>query len=395
MLQSFKAWLPVWMLALAAFVFNTTEFAPVGLLADLGESFGRSAVQMGPMLTVYAAVVALASLPAVLLLARQERRSLLLMLLALFIASHVVTALAQHYQVLLAGRVGIALAHALFWAITPALVVRLAPEGQGAKALGLLATGTVLALVLGIPVGRIVGQLLGWRITFALVGLAALLLMLGLWRRLPRLEAERGGDWRSLPGLLSHRPLLLLYLLTTLLVTAQFAVYTYLEPLLQQHFHYRPGVTTTMLLLFGGAGLLGSMLFGRYQARHAHRLLTLAVVVLGACVVALPLLGHHPLLLGGLCLVWGAAMMLMGLSLQAKALALAPQATDVAMAIYSALFNVGIGSGALLGSQVASRIGVDNNGLVAGALVALALLPLWLLGRGDRTEDDALAAARA
>lgn len=384
MFPRLMAWGPVLLLAFSAFVFNTSEFVPVGLLAALGESFNMSAVAIGPMLTVYAAVVALASLPAVLLFARFERRGLLLGLMALFVVSHAITAWAPTYSLLLAGRIGIALSHALFWAITPAMVVRLAPQGQGAKALGLLATGTVLALVLGIPLGRIVGHLLGWRITFALIGLVTLLLMLGLWRGLPRLPAEKGGNWRSLPGLFRNRALMWLYGLTTLLVTAHYAVYTYLEPLLQQHFGYAPGVTTLMLLLFGGSGLAGSVLFGRYQANHARRLLALAVAVVGLCVALLPLMGAHLGLLAALCVVWGAAMMLMGLSLQAKGLKLAPDATDVAMAIYSGLFNVGIGGGALLGSVLAARYGVVLNGPVAAGLILVAMIPLLGLFRARR-----------
>lgn len=88
MKQRLTTWAPVWLLALTAFVFVSTEFMPVGILAALGQSFNMSAVAVGPMLTVYAAVVALASLPAVLLFARFERKKLLLGLMSVFIISH-------------------------------------------------------------------------------------------------------------------------------------------------------------------------------------------------------------------------------------------------------------------------------------------------------------------
>ena len=107
------AWLRVLTLAVAAFVFNTTEFIPVAMLTDIGKGFNQSAADTGMMITVYAWIVSLSSLPLMLLFAPMERRKLLLILFAVFIAGHALSVAAWSFPVLLVSRVMIALTHAL------------------------------------------------------------------------------------------------------------------------------------------------------------------------------------------------------------------------------------------------------------------------------------------
>ena len=371
------AWLRVVTLAIAAFIFNTTEFVPVGLLSDIAGSFQMETAQVGIMLTIYAWVVALMSLPFMLLTSQMERRKLLIGLFVVFIASHVLSFMAWNFTVLVISRIGIAFAHAVFWSITASLAIRLAPAGKRAQALSLIATGTALAMVLGLPIGRIVGQYFGWRTTFFAIGMGALITLVCLIKLLPALPSEHSGSLKSLPLLMRRPALMSIYLLTVIVVTAHYTAYSYIEPFVQVVAGFSANFATVLLLILGGAGIIGSILFGKLGNQHASTLVSSAIGLLLACLLLMMPAAGSETHLAILSLFWGMAIMIIGLGMQVKVLALAPDATDVAMSLFSGIFNLGIGAGALLGNQVILHVSMSAIGYL-GAIPALVAL-IWSL----------------
>ena len=371
MTSTFKQWISVCALAVGAFIFNTTEYIPIALLSDIGQSFDKPATEVGMMITVYAWIVALLSLPLMLMTKNIERRKLLLMLFALFALFHALSFFSWNFNILLVSRIGIALTHAVFWSITASLAVRLAPTGKTNQALGLLSTGTVLAMVLGIPLGRVVGQYFGWQLSFLLIGLCAAGVMLVLAKNLPALPSQNTGSLSSLPSLFKRRNLMLLYAMTVLIITAHFTAYSYIEPFVLQVGGFKAEQVTIVLSLYGLAGFAASYLFGKWFAKSQRLFMLGAVAVILLSALLLLPFASFPYAVYALVFIWGVAIVIVSLGMVSKVLAFASDATDVANSIYSGLYNVGIGGGALLGHYVTVWFGLSNIG-IAGALLAAA-----------------------
>ena len=360
-------------MACAAFIFNTTEFVPVALLTDIGQSFDMQSSDVGLMMTVYAWTVMIMSLPAMLATGDMERKGLLLKLFVIFIIGHIISVIAWNYWILLIARMCIAVAHSLFWAITASLVMRVAPKNKKTQAIGMLAIGTSLATILGLPLGRLVGQLVGWRITFAIIAALALVVMVFIMRLLPNLPSKNAGSLSSLP-ILAKRPLLIgLYATTVIIVSAHFTAYTYIEPFMVQIGELDPNLATIILLVFGVSGITASVIFNRLYRFGPTQFISGAMILLIISLTFMLASASYTATMFTLAFIWGIGISCIGLALQMRVLQLAPDATDVASAIYSGIFNAGIGAGALFGNQIAHHIGLEYIGFSGAALAMIAL----------------------
>lgn len=372
------AYLRVILFAIAAFVVNTTEFIPVALLSDIGTSFDLPVSKVGIMITVYAWVVSLMSLPFMLILAKMERRKLLLIVFSVFVVGHILSVISWNFEILLLSRTIIALAHAVFWSITASLVVRVAPKGKEQQALAWLTLGTAMAMILGLPLGRIIGQFLGWRTTFGLIAVLGIILMILTYRLLPHLRSKNVGSLQSVP-LILKRPLILgIFALTITAIAAHFTAYSYVEPFMIQIGHMTNNLATIILLVFGVSGIVASWLFGRFHPKYPNIFMLTSLVILIASLALLLPLSHSHIAMFILVFFWGIAISCLGLCMILRVLQYAPDATDIATAMYSGMFNVGIGGGALLGSGVMKTMGIGSIGWV-GALMATLGLTIHVL----------------
>lgn len=372
-------------LTCAAFIFNTSEFMPIGLLTDIAADLAVSEAQAGVVITVYAWAVMLLSLPLMMAASRFGFKRLLIGVLAVFAAGQVLTFFSTGFAMLVAARLVVACAHAVFWSIaTPAAVRVVCPKFQS-LALGMVSAGTSIAMILGMPLGRAVGLALGWRMTFGCVGVVAVAIALYLLVLFPRMEAGERFTLGKLPVLLRNPALVGVYVLIALYATSYYTGYSYIEPFLQQVALMDEGTITALLTGFGVAGIVGSLVYARFYDGHRTPfvLASLGGIVL-ALLAMLPAAGLGTGAMLAVCVVWGMCATAFNVAFQGVMIGLTTSDTSaVAMSIYSGIFNLGIGAGTAIGGGVSSGVSITLIGLVGGgiALAGLVFCAAWLLPR--------------
>ena len=357
-------------LSLSAFALVTAEILPIGLLTLIADDLHRSRSQVGLLMSGYAIVVVLASLPLTAATRHVPRRRLLAVTLLVFAAGNALSAVAPGYEVLAVARFVTALAHALFWSVVTPTVGGLFPVGVRGRALGLFAAGPALGPVLGTPLGTWLGQQAGWRSAFAAVAVAGLVVAAAVGTLLPGVETAANGAAR---GTHPHRARFVLLMVATAVGVAGFLTFqTYVTPFLLDVSGFPGSALAPVLFVAGVAGIAGTLTVARTLDAHPIPSLLAPLGVGGAALLALYALGGHRST-GVLCIAGtGLAYSAFATALQHRTLALAPGRTDLASAGVGTAFNAGIAAGSSLGGLLLPAVGARPLALAGGVLILAA-----------------------
>lgn len=191
--QASRAPLPlvIYVLTAGTFLMGTTEFVVAGLLPEIAADFGRSIAQAGLAITVFALGMIIGAPSMALLTLRLPRRLTLTLALLVFAAGHVIVALTTSFTIMLAARCLTAFATGAFWAVAAVVAARIVGPAASSRALGIVLGGGMLANVLGVPIGALAGQLVGWRGAFWGLAVLALLAAITVARTVPADHAHQ------------------------------------------------------------------------------------------------------------------------------------------------------------------------------------------------------------
>jgi DHA1 family inner membrane transport protein len=341
--------LPLLALAIASFGIGTTEFIIMGLLPDLSRDLHVSIPSAGMLVTGYALGVTFGAPLVALATARLPRKAALLALIGVFIAGNFLCAVAPTYTLLLLARILTALCHGAFFGIGAVVATGLVERRLRSRAVAMMFSGLTLANILGVPLGTILGQALGWRAAFWAIVPIGVLAAIALAVLLPRQPNAHGTRLLREFAVLRRPQVVLAMSMSALASASLFSVFTYVTPLLETVTGLAPHQVSIVLLLFGIGITIGNLAGGRLADWRQMPAL-IGILATLALVGASLVWASHAAMPAVIALVaWGAVSFAPGAALQTRVVDQAFEAPNLASTLNQSAFNLGNAMGAWAG----------------------------------------------
>jgi DHA1 family inner membrane transport protein len=368
-------------LAMGGFAIGTTEFASMSLLPFFATDLGIDEPTAGHAISAYALGVVLGAPLIAVLGARLARRAQLLVLMAVFALGNALTALAPGFGWMIAARFLSGLPHGAYFGIAALVAASLVPQHRRSQAIGQVMLGLTSATIIGVPLANLIGQALGWRASFGLVSVLALLTVLLCALFAPRDQAGRSDPLRELGALKSGRVWITLAI-GAIGFGGMFAVYTYLATTLIEVTKVSPAVIPLFLAVFGIGATLGNLLVPRFADRALMPTAGLILLFSAVALVVFPLAAGNPWALAADVFAIGASVSL-GAILQTRLMDVAGDAQALAAALNHSAFNTANALGPFLGGlAIREGLGWTSTGPVGAALAILGFL-IWIVAYRD------------
>jgi DHA1 family inner membrane transport protein len=384
-------------LALGGFGIGLTEFVIMGLLPEVAADFQVNEATAGWLISGYALAVVVGALLLTAAVTRFERKPVLAVLMVVFVAGNMISALAPDYWTMMAGRIVAALSHGAFFGIGAVVAASMVAPTKKAGAIAIMFTGLTAANVLGVPFGTMLGQAAGWRSTFwAITGIGVLALV-GILALVPRTGAGRSesaiGGLRSELRAFRSGQVWLSILVTVLGYGGMFGAFTYIAFTLTQVTGFAAATVPWLLILFGVGLFVGNTMGGRAADKNVDRTL---VVVLSALVVVLVVFAltsaSQPVTIASMVLLGGFGFATVP-GLQMRVMKYARSAPTLASGANIGAFNVGNALGAWIGGvTITAGLGYTSP-IWAGAVITLLGLGVMLFAAAKARRNGAAPGA--
>ena len=357
----------------------TSEFTVAGLMPQLAAGLGTGIAQVGYLVTIFAASMAVGGPLLILALRRTPPRSALMVIFGIFLVGNIVAALATGYSMMVLARIIGGAASQAFFGIAVSMAVQLVDERVRGRAVAVVMNGLMLGTLLGLPFATFVGGRFGWQSAFwaisAITVLAAALTVAMVRDPAPQAaqDAHASASTASDLAVLRRPQFLLALASSTLIIGATFSAFSFFTPILTEVTGFSEGVVPVLLLVYGAATLLGNVVVGRLADRR-----TISTMLVGTGLNALFLTGFALFVdLPPLALVFMLGIGLVGVTMN-PAMAVRIQRAGSTAPLVNTIHGSFITLGVMIGSAVGSAL-IPTYGLRAPIVLGIGLAVLAIV----------------
>ncbi|MFT8316997.1 MAG: MFS transporter [Sporolactobacillus sp.] len=377
--------LALWTLVVGSFAIGMTEFVIMGLLPNVAGDLNVSTAAAGQLITGYALSVAIGGPLIVIATYHMARKNVLMLLMLIFSAGNFFSALSSSYGWLMLGRVVTAIAHGSFFGLGAIMAAGLVPKNKQATAMALMFSGLTVANIIGVPFGTLIGQRLGWRASFSIIGGIGIIALVGILLLVPKEKKTEQSTLLTELTILKSGQLWLTLLISLFSFGSVFAFFTYITPILQQVTGFGDQSVDLTLVVFGIGVTIGNLIGGRLADWQVNKSLIGLLIMLLLFFVIIYFVQFNGVLMVIGIFLFGILAFAQSPTLQYRSMLLAKNSPTLSSTLNQSAMNIGNATGAFIGGLSVSFLPLQYLALTAPVLSLIGLVLLLIQLASMRT----------
>lgn len=365
----------VYLLTIVSFIVGMVELIIGGILdivaADLNVGIGRA----GLLITIFSLVFAVSSPIVLFLTANFERKKLMLVTMLIFLFSNILAVLSPSYSVLFISRIISAITASLLIVLCVTIASKIVDPAYRGRAIGIVNMGVSGSLVLGIPIGLVLGNAFGWRAPFVMIACLTILSMIGIYLFMEKMApAQSVTSIGEQISTLRNSYVLFAHLTTFLVLAGHTTLYSYLTPYVQDTMGLEGSWVSIVYFAFGIAAVAGGAVGGTLSDQFGSKKTILSVIVIfGMAIVSIPFTTFSIPMFFMLLVIWAMMSWAITPPIQSYLIESSPDNAGILISLNNSSLHLGIAAGSFVGSIVVEGIGIDKTPFAGSIFIVLAL----------------------
>lgn len=369
----------VYLLTIVSFVVGMVELIIGGILDLVAEDLHVSLGKAGLLITVFSLVFAITAPLLMIATAKIERKRLTLIFLFIFSLSNLLVAFSPVYSVLFIGRMLSAASGSLLIILCLTIAANIGSEKHRGRAIGFVSMGISGSIVLGVPIGLVLGNAFGWRAPFLFIVFLTILSMLGVYLLMDKVPPKPQVSLKEQINSLKESKIFLAHSTTFLFMAGHTILYAYFTPFVKMTMGIGGSWLSVFYFIFGIAAVSGGGVGGTLSDRFgSKRTMITTLIIFSLSIFALPYTTSVLPVFIMVMIIWGMMSWAITPALQSYLIESAPETADIQQSLNNSALHFGIAFGSLIGGIVIEQATVKQNAMVGGILISLSLVTIML-----------------